>query len=131
MEQEAQQPFTPQPSTTQYLSSQSVNSYNPSSRNIMPAIIPISTTPHTIPKSNTLSSSKPWANERQHRKDKGLCYHYEAPFSPGHRYKSALTIRECRDNTNNALWEAAEEEARLYEHLEAEDNATSIPYLPH
>ncbi|GAA0140180.1 hypothetical protein LIER_01579 [Lithospermum erythrorhizon] len=97
---------------------------------MIPATTPISTTPSIIPKSHTLPLSKQWESEQQQRKDKGLCYRCGDPFLPGHRCKSALSIMEYRDSTNNVILEAADEETRLYEQEAANDGATSISYLP-
>ncbi|GAA0153942.1 hypothetical protein LIER_37772 [Lithospermum erythrorhizon] len=80
--------------------------------------------PRTVFKAASLA-----LDERQQRKDKGLYYRCRAPFSPGHRCKSTLSIMEYRDNTNNVILEAADEEAWLYEQETANDNATTIPSL--
>ena len=58
-------------------------------------------TPQTLKPGNSQSHLKPWENERQQRREKGLCYRCGDKFAPGHRCKSTFSNMECSGDNND------------------------------
>ena len=69
------------------------------------------TLPTQVTTTSLLSINRPWDVERQARRDKGLCFHCNEKFSPGHRCKSSTL----------ALMELTDEDTKVGEGLEIDE----------